>query len=775
MVLCDKCDYSFDASVALGGSCPRCLLLGVDEEIEEPGTEVATDSAAMIEVDEVAAELPGFEIEERIGHSAMSTVWRARERVLDRCVAIKLLRNLSHEASFVERFTREARVMARLHHPNIVVLHSFGRTRSNHCYLVMELVEGTDLAHLLRQKVLSLPQILAIIIEVCEALRHAHELGFVHRDVKPGNVLIDARGHVKMADFGLARLTRANDPSTISITKLGYVVGTPHYISPEQASGNGHEDHRADIFSLGVMLYEMITGELPRGVFSPPSSKFKTDKRLDRIVMRAMQEEPEKRYQSVRELSAEIQKIREAVDPVVIAERAAMRRANRKRLIFEMVLAIVVALLLGIMLAWYSRGWLDQVVGTRSKAAAQAPVGTNAVPAASPLLKLITRLQPEGLTPGARFGERVVVWEDWMVVSAPHDKRNESAFEASEVFVFKRSKDKVWTLHQVIAFPALAVGQKQVSALAMRDGLIVVGMVGRQRGEQGTALIYELGEDDQWLLCSHALPLPESRGRLTGNSVATCAGAVAVLSAERSEVSILFFRRDQKDEEWHLTSIPTGDRPVAVCSNEHGEWITAAMGLPESPGKLSAGVSIARAGSLSADVVSAPMLDGWSIPGFRRLSASGDYILVSSLMANKDAGLVWVLKRTSEQTFQHDGYLSAAHPVDGAEFGKSTSVSGDWCVVGTDQYGLDKTHRGMVTLFHRDGSSPSPWKMALELGADPRQGASDFGNAVELIDDELAVGAPNSGSLDRPDATSHDEALGAIFVYRLDKSMSTKR
>ena len=331
MVLCDKCNFSFDASVTPGGCCPRCLLLGVDEEHDEPVKPQSLTSRSVVEDEELTDELPGFEFEERIGRSAMSVVWRARERLLDRCVAIKFLRNVNHDGSFVDRFTREARVMARFHHPNIVILHSFGRTRSNHCYLIMELVEGTDLAHLMKQRVLTLPEILAITVEVCSALTHAHEAGFVHRDIKPGNVLIDHRGVVKVADFGLARLTRDNDPSTISITKQGFAVGTPHYIAPEQASGSGIEDHRADIFSLGVMLYEMITGELPRGVFGPPSQKFKTDKRVDKIIMRALQDEPSKRYQSVRELVADIQKVREAVDPVVIAERAAARRANRAR------------------------------------------------------------------------------------------------------------------------------------------------------------------------------------------------------------------------------------------------------------------------------------------------------------------------------------------------------------------------------------------------------------------------------------------------------------
>ena len=167
------------------------------------------EPAGSLADDELAAELPGFALEETIGRGGMGVVWRARERVLDRHVAIKLLRNENSEAAFVERFTREARVLAHLHHPNIITMFSFGRTRSNHCYLVMEMVEGTDLAKMLAKGPLEVPLALRIIDDVCAALQHAHDLGFVHRDVKPGNVLLDTTGKVKVADLLSKRRSRS--------------------------------------------------------------------------------------------------------------------------------------------------------------------------------------------------------------------------------------------------------------------------------------------------------------------------------------------------------------------------------------------------------------------------------------------------------------------------------------------------------------------------------------------------------------------------------------
>lgn len=250
-------------------------------------------------VDQVAALFPGYEILEMIGRGGMGAVYKARQESLDRLVAIKLLPlELSVEEDFAERFRREAHAMARLSHPNIVAVHDHGQTDEGHFFIVMEFVEGADLAKLVAAGALDPPQAFSIVRQVCDALGYAHEHGFVHRDVKPGNVLLDATHTIaKVSDFGVARLGDEAEPETMK-TIAGGVVGTPAYIAPEQIRDGASADLRADIYSIGVMFYELLTGELPRGAFPPPSRKAAVDRHVDEVVERAMQPEPERRYQS---------------------------------------------------------------------------------------------------------------------------------------------------------------------------------------------------------------------------------------------------------------------------------------------------------------------------------------------------------------------------------------------------------------------------------------------------------------------------------------------
>ena len=259
--------------------------------------------------EELAALLPQYRIERLIGHGGMGAVFQGMQPDLERSVAIKLLPlDVSADQAFAERFIREARTLAKLNHPNIVGVYDFGRTSAGHLYFVMEYVEGTDLHRMIHGPGLTPAQSLSIIIAVCEALQYAHGKGIVHRDIKPGNVLVDTEGAVKVADFGLARL---NTPEVDSagITYPGTVMGTPAYMAPEQTCGL-RVDHRADIYSLGVMLYEMLCGEVPRGVFDPPSRKVQVDVRLDDVVLKAMRSEPECRYQNTAEMKTDVDAIR---------------------------------------------------------------------------------------------------------------------------------------------------------------------------------------------------------------------------------------------------------------------------------------------------------------------------------------------------------------------------------------------------------------------------------------------------------------------------------
>ena len=261
--------------------------------------------------EELSDRLPNLEVLELIGHGGMGAVYKARQASLDRFVALKLIRPDAAEIKgFAERFTREARALAKLNHPNIVTVHDFGRTddESPLFYLVMEYVEGTDLRRLIEGDKLPPEQALAIVPSICEALQFAHDARIVHRDIKPENILIDTSGRVKIADFGLARLA-GSDASAFTLTGTRQVMGTLRYMAPEQMEASHNVDHRADIYSLGVVFYEMLTGQVPAGHFDPPSKKVHVDVRLDEVVLRSLAHEPDRRYQHASDVKTDLDAI----------------------------------------------------------------------------------------------------------------------------------------------------------------------------------------------------------------------------------------------------------------------------------------------------------------------------------------------------------------------------------------------------------------------------------------------------------------------------------
>jgi tRNA A-37 threonylcarbamoyl transferase component Bud32 len=253
--------------------------------------------------------LAGYEILGVIGKGGMGIVYKARHAKLDRMVAIKVLPpGAGSDPTFTERFTREARALARLNHPNILAVYDFGQV-GEEPYFVMEYVEGTDLRQRLRTGPLPPGEALQVAGRICEALQYAHEEGVVHRDIKPENVLIDKRGRVKIADFGIAKLLKGRT-AQFTLTGPWQVVGTLRYMAPEQMDNPLGLDHRADVFSLGVVLYEMLTGELPLGRFPPPSHKAPVGEQVDEVVLRALEKEPERRYQQAGEMKAAVEGLR---------------------------------------------------------------------------------------------------------------------------------------------------------------------------------------------------------------------------------------------------------------------------------------------------------------------------------------------------------------------------------------------------------------------------------------------------------------------------------
>jgi predicted Ser/Thr protein kinase len=311
--------------------CPACLLkLGFESRDPAAGTAATTAYQPRFLVptpDELAPRFPQLEILEQIGHGGMGVVYRARQKDLDRIVALKILRpDFSPAAGFAERFQREARALARLNHPHSVTVHDFGRN-DDLFYFVMEFIDGTNLRQLEQTGQLTPPQALALVPQVCAALQYAHEQGVVHRDIKPENILITRDGRVKIADFGLAKLAgHAEQPH---LTGTWQVMGTPHYMAPEQVERPTEVDHRADIFSLGVVLYEMLTGELPLGRFPLPSHRAQIDVRLDEVVLRALEKEPERRYQHATDVQTDVEQIRQT--PGAPPRRPTVPQARKER------------------------------------------------------------------------------------------------------------------------------------------------------------------------------------------------------------------------------------------------------------------------------------------------------------------------------------------------------------------------------------------------------------------------------------------------------------
>ena len=279
-------------------------------------------------LERLTAAFPQLEVMEFIGQGGMGAVYKARQKQLDRIVALKVLPpGIGDDPAFAERFTREAKALAKLMHPNIVALFEFGQADGIY-YLLMEFVDGVSLGQLLRASRMSAREALAIVPQICDALQYAHDQGIVHRDIKPENILLDRRGRVKVADFGLAKLVEPDAPLTPSLspsdgervarpsdgkrpvlTGAGKIMGTPNYMAPEQVEHPGEVDHRADIYALGVVFYQMLTGELPGKRIEPPSTKVQIDVRLDEVVLRALEKDPGRRYSQASALKTQVETI----------------------------------------------------------------------------------------------------------------------------------------------------------------------------------------------------------------------------------------------------------------------------------------------------------------------------------------------------------------------------------------------------------------------------------------------------------------------------------
>jgi serine/threonine protein kinase len=306
---CPGCGQQIEDENAAAGLCPQCLLRRGAALLETanlaqfptPGESVA----AFVPPDpvELEAELPGYDIYQLLGRGGMGAVYKARHCGLDRIVALKILPRTPGGQSFSVRFEREARALARLHHENIVMAFDFG-VSERYAYCVMEYVDGPNVRELIELEGIEPRRAVEIARDVCQGLAYAHQAGVVHRDIKPENVLVGYDGRVKIADFGLAKLVTPHEID-LPLTRTRHFMGTVHYMAPEQVERPHLVDHRVDLYSTGVLLYEMLTCELPLGRFDAPSVLAGVDAGLDDIALKALEKDPARRYQSADELAGD--------------------------------------------------------------------------------------------------------------------------------------------------------------------------------------------------------------------------------------------------------------------------------------------------------------------------------------------------------------------------------------------------------------------------------------------------------------------------------------
>ncbi|GAB5407382.1 MAG: hypothetical protein Aurels2KO_56130 [Aureliella sp.] len=298
---CDNCGRPFEPKANLAFQCPSCLLLCAFSEIDNQSLATEISAFEPPTIDALQPSLEQYELLALIGRGGMSAVYKARQLELDRIVAVKILPTVvADSVGGKVRFRREAKSLARFSHPNIVAIHEFGRAK-DWCYFVMEYVDGCTLRQIMGNGDLESAEVVRIAENICDGIHYAHEQGFVHRDIKPENILIDKTGRVKVADFGLA--IHVEPQSRYSrVTAAGQVVGTPQYLAPEQLRASHVVDRRADIYSLGVVMYELLTGELPIGSFELPSRKSGRDPIWDSVVSRALSANTVSRFGTALEL-----------------------------------------------------------------------------------------------------------------------------------------------------------------------------------------------------------------------------------------------------------------------------------------------------------------------------------------------------------------------------------------------------------------------------------------------------------------------------------------
>lgn len=302
-VKCLRCGRPQPESTLVGGMCASCVAQGLRLDL------LLMDEPQLEEKEPPSIQVQGYEILELVGGGGMGEVYRAVDLDDGEVIALKVVAGrLTRDPEVTARFETEVAALSRLDHPNVVRVLDHGETANDRRFLVMEFVDGCDLRRFLRAQRPDMERAFDIFAKVCAGVAHAHERGLAHRDIKPANILVGHEGAVKVADFGLAK-TLADTVAGYSFTQTRDTFGTPYYVAPEVTRNAGAADARSDVYALGVLLYELLTGAVPMGQFTPLSEKTGLDRRIDGIVSRALADDSARRLGSVAELAAAVEEI----------------------------------------------------------------------------------------------------------------------------------------------------------------------------------------------------------------------------------------------------------------------------------------------------------------------------------------------------------------------------------------------------------------------------------------------------------------------------------
>jgi predicted Ser/Thr protein kinase len=700
---CPRCGSVL--SYALDGLCPRCIATGgLGGWLDRDEGETGIPDGKIPSAEELAAALPEIEIEELIGRGGMGAVFRGRQVALDRPVAVKVLAiDEAEHPQFAERFRIEAQALARLSHPNIVAVYEFGE-RDEFFYIVMEFVEGTDLATLIGSGELEPARSLGLVVQICQALQYAHDAGVIHRDIKPANILVDAAGNVRIADFGLAKLLGRDEGL---LTTGGERLGTPLYMAPEQRAGNGDIDHRADIFSLGVVFYEMLTGRLPSGKVEPPSrcSRHPVTSRVDPVVMRSMEAEPRRRFQRVSEVGEKVAKIQGGRRWVTAA-------------------LVGIGLLLG---AWL----LSSLLNREGSEVPKAPRAGAENEIETVVLEASQRVAPPGLKAYDRAGHALAVRSDGtLCIGVPQGLNRDPVNGAGYVAVMQVGDDGNWTELRRLTPPGDKIGERFGEALVSDDQQLFVN-ASRSR----TVHVYDAptgSAADTWTISAELRPPPDLVAASFGGEMALRDGVLVTGGRGASGGgAACVFERDAPGGEWQFRQVI---RP------------------PESSPRLQFGIGLAledhmmAVGSRFQDHETAP--DCGCIDLFER-QPDGVWShvvrlfpepLVSDLRAGlgiafdgQDRVLIGVVqergvggsnqgsiqiyeRRAADGSWAFSGKINPPGSPPSGSFGRRILIDGDRMLVGSDTYSPTGAERlGCVYEFARDQTHSSGWLAVRQL------------------------------------------------------------